>query len=282
MMHGKLWMGVFMVVGFGGAGVPSCFAELPSLSEKKWLGYFIGFENKKFGYGFTVQGKSLIKVTGMKGVPLSRKLAIQVDFVVEEILPNGKTYVRPILPESLESSQPAGNEPKNVAIRGKVKGDASFEVTVDEGHGSISLAGRLVNKGTLVKNPVRFSIQMKFPNAYPYAKRDGDKERKEAFEEKIRNDRMSVTWTDGKRIKQTTGKVVDASSGEVNGPGISALQVEFGSYAGKKIGCLASANSVMTLSSEKAGPLHDGFVLTWVSDSAKDPLGLARLSFDVK
>jgi hypothetical protein len=39
---------------------------------------------------------------------------------------------------------------------------------------------------------------------------------------------------------------------------------------------------VITLSNRQVGPLHDGFVLTWVSDPAKDPDGLARLSFDVK
>ena len=271
-----------MIIGFCGLGLSSASAGLPSLNEKRWLGYFIGFQNKKFGYGFTVYGKSSIKFVGLKGEPLTPKLAIQVDFMIEEILPSGKSCVRLILPESLVSSQPAGKSPKNVVIRGKVKGDASFEVAVHEDHGLISLGGRLVDKGKLVKNPLRFSIRMKFPKAYSSTKNDRDKKKQEVFEEKTRKDRMSITWTDGKHIKQATDQPVDASSKEISGPGISALQVEFSSFAGKKIECVASANSVIALSNGRAGPLHDGFVLTWVSDSAKDPQGLARLSFDVR
>jgi hypothetical protein len=282
MIQEKLKMIFCVATCIAGVGTLPVTAELPSLGEKKWLGHFIGFENKKFSYGFTVQGKSLIKVVGMKGEPLMAKLAIQVDFVLEEILPNGKMSVRPIIPESLESSQPAGNDPKNLVIRGKVKGDATFEVSVNEDHGLVSLGGHLVDKGALVKNPIRFSIHVKFPNAYPYTKRDGDKKRKDAFEEKIRNDRMSITWTDGKRINQATDKSIDASSKDVNGPGISALQVEFSSYAGKKIDCVASVNSTILLSSEQAAPLHDGFLLTWITDPVKDPEGQAKLSLGVR
>ena len=282
MSYENLRLGALVVALVGVVGIPSAVAELPTLGEKKWLGHFIGFENKKFGYGFMVQGKSFIKVVGSDGEPLTRKLAVQVEFLVEEILPDGKPCVRQLLPESLESLQPAGKEPKNVVIRGKVKGDTRFEISVDEHRGVISLGGRLLDKGPKGKNPVRFSIRMKFPNAYPYAKRSGDKQREEAFEEKIRNDRMSVTWTDGKRVKQATDQVIDAGSEGINGPGISALQVEFSSYAGKKIGCVASVNSVMMLSGKQAGPLHDGFVLTWTADPVKDVNGLARLSFDVR
>lgn len=263
-------------------GIPSALAELPTLTEKKWLGHFIGFENNKFSYGLTVRGRSLIKVAGTKEKPLSRKLAIQVDCVVEEILPSGKLYLHPILPESLECSQPAGTHIDKVVIRGKVKGDTRFELSIDENQGVISLGGRLVDQGPKVKNPVRFSLQVKFPNAYPYAKRSGDKKQQEAFEKKIRNDRMSVTWTDGKRIKPATDQGIDATSKDLNGPGISALQTEFSAYLGKKVGCVASVNSVCSLSNERAGPLHDGFVLTWVPDPVKDPHGAARLSFEVK
>ena len=275
-------IGVLIGIWIGGVGVFPLSAELPTLGEKKWLGHFIGFENKKFSYGFTVQGKSFFKVVGAKDQPLSAKLAVQVDFVVQEILPSGKTYERLILPQSLQSSQPAGNHPKNVIIRGKVKGDASFEISVDEDRGVISLGGHLIDKGTLVNNPVRFLIRVKFPNAYPYTKRDGDKERKEAFKEKIKNDRLWLTWTDGKRVKPATDKVLDVCSKDINGPGISGLQIEFGPYDGKKIECVASANSVIALSSRQAGPLHDGFVVNWVMDSTKDPAGQARLNISVR
>jgi hypothetical protein len=282
MIGGNLRIVVLAASLIGGAGIQPVSAELPGLGEKKWLGHFIGFENKKFEYGFTVQGRSLIRVIGAKDVPVIQKLAIQVDFLVEEILPDGKTYVRFIVPESLESAQAAGNDPKNVVIRGKVKGDAAFEVSVNEDHGVISLGGRLVDRGTLVKNPVRFSIRVKFPNAYPYAKKGGDRKEAKAFAEVTKNDRIQLTWTDGKRVKLPTDKPADGGSKEVNGPGIASAQIEFSPYDRKKVECTASENSLLTLSTEQAAPLHDGFSLTWVADPAKDPEGRARLSLDVK
>lgn len=266
----------------GLGGILPASAELPGLSEKEWLGYFVGFENKKFQFGITSQGKTRIKVIGKKGEPVSQKLTIPVEFLVEEIMPNGKATVLAVLPESLESAQPATAKPQNLAIKGKVKGDASFEVFVNEDRGMISLGGRLVDPGTLTKNPLRFSIRLKFPDAYPYGRAAGDKKKEKAFEDKIKNDRLQLTWADGKRLKQDTDKAVDAGSKEINGPGITALEVEFSTYDEKKFDLTASPSSLIALSGAQAAPLNEGFTVTWMADPVKDPEAKARLGIEMK
>ncbi len=266
----------------GLAGISPVSAQLPGLEEKEWLGYFVGFQNKKYQFTITSQGKAAIRVMGKKGEPLAQKLTIPVEFLVEEILPDGKASVRNLKPESLESAQPATNKPQLIVIRGKVTGEASFEAFVNEDRGVISLGGRLLEPGTLTKNPLRFSIRVKFPDAYPSAKAAGDKKEEKELKEKLKNDRLQLSWTDGTRVKPPTDKTVDAGSKEINGPGIAAMQVEFSAYDEKKCDFTASPGSTMTLSGSPAAPLHEGFTVTWKTDPAKDPEGKARLSFEVK
>jgi hypothetical protein len=171
------------------------------------------------------------------------------------------------------------------------------------------MGGRVVEPGSL-KNPLRFSIRAKFPNAYPKAeieeekddskemtkeekraerkaKREAEKEKgkdkkKADDSEKIAEDRIDMKWTDGTRLKQTFEKKVDASSKELNGPGIAGAEVEIGAYQGRKFLFLASPNSSMSLSNDNPAPLFKGFTINWVPDAAKDKDGKARLSFEVK
>lgn len=275
-------LGLWAVGCLGLTGISPVSAELPGLEEKDWLGYFVGFQNKKFQFAITSQGKAAIKVIGKKGEPLAKKLTIPVEFLVEEIRPDGKASVRNLMPETLESAQPATLKPQQIVIRGKVTGEASFEVFVNEDRGVISMGGRLLDPGTLTKNPLRFSIRLKFPDAYPSAKAAGDKKEEKELKKKLKNDRLQLSWTDGTRVRQPTDKAVDAGSKEINGPGIAAMQVEFSSYDEKKFEFTASPSSTMTLAGGPAAPLHQGFTLTWLADAAKDPEGKARLSFEVK
>ena len=282
-----MWVGNHKL-GMGTAGLlglaciaPVC-AELPSLEEKEWLGYFVGFQNKKFQFAITSQGKATIKVLGKKGKPLAQKLTIPVEFLVEEIRADGKISVKYLKPETLESAQPATRKPQQISIRGKVMGEASFEVSINEDHGVISLGGRLLNPGTLTKNPLRFSIHLKFPDAYPNDSATGNRKDEKELKEKTKNDRLQMIWTDGTRVRHPTDKAIDAGAKEINGPGIAGMQIEFGSYEEKKFEFTASEGSSISLSGTQSAPLHDGFMLTWKANPEKDSENKARLTIEVK
>lgn len=275
-------LGLWVAGLLGVAEISPVSAELPGLEAEEWLGYFVGFQNRKFQFAISSHGKAAIKVMGKKGESLAKKLTIPVEFLVEEIRPDGKPSVKNLMPETLESAQPATLKPQQIVIRGKVTGGASFEVFVNEDRGVISLGGRLLDPGTLTKNPLRFSIRVKFPAAYPNATATGDKKDEKELKEKSKNDRLQLSWTDGTRVRQPTDQAVAAGSKEINGPGIAAMQVEFSSYDEKKFEFAASPSSKMTLSGGPAAPLHQGFTVTWLVDPAKDPEGKARLSFEVK
>ena len=258
----------------------SASAQLPALNDPPWLGYNAVYANKRFQFGVTSLGKISLTPIGDKGAPVSHALAIGLEIAIEETLPTGKVVVKNLQSATLESSQPATDKLEKTVIRGKVTGDASFETQIEQDRGMILMSGRLVDPGT-IKNPLRFTIHAKFPTAYPYDE-PKDKKAEKAFEKKIEGDRIDLKWTDGKRKKQNLIDSVTAASPEINGPGIAAAQIEMVAYKGKKFVFTASENSSMNLAAENTGPLHKGFSIIWVPDTAKDKDGKARFSFDVK
>ncbi len=256
-------------------------AALPTMTEKEWLGYFVGIKNRAFQFAFTAEGKATIRPIGRKGEFVSSKLTIPVSFKVLETMPDGKVVSRQIVPESLESAQSATDKPENVVIKGKVTGDAGFEIFVHAERGGISLGGRLLEPGTL-KNPLQFAIDVRIPDVYADAKDARDKKSEKALEEKMKKDRLQLIWTDKKRVKPSLTEKIDVSSKEVSGPGIAAVQLELSAYDEKKFEFTASENSLIALEHKPPATLNEGFSMSWTANSGKDPEGKARLNIEIK
>lgn len=277
----RLLTGVIVVLLFSAWGIHPAGAELPPLDKPPWLGYFAVLANRHYHFGLTNRGKITLAPLSDNGKALAKTMEIPVEILVEEILPNGKTSAKQLKPESLTSEQPATDKLEKVVIRGKVTGDASFEVTLEHLRDTISLGGRLLSPGPLSKNPLRFSLRVKFPSAYPKEMLT-DKKDSKLFAKKIAADHLTLTWTDGKRKKQTFDQTLDASLKDLNGPGIASAEIVTSAYKGSKILVSAAPNSVLALSHPKTAPLHEGFALHWLPDAAKDPDGKARLSLQVR
>ena len=266
-------------------GISPASAELQILKEQPWLGYHSGYADKKYKIGLAGDGKITLTIIGEKAAPVSELSAITIVVCVAEVLPDGKTVMRQMKPESLESAQAPTDQLEKTVITGKVAGDAVFEFTLEQIRGVISMGGRLIDPGTLVKNPLHFTVSVKFPSVYSYdLKGDklNDKKELKAFEKKVENDHIDMKWTDGKRKKQTFEEAVDAGSADINGPGISGAEIDVGAYKGKKFLIMASGNSAMKLWNPKAAPLHEGFSIHWQPDSALDKEGKSRITIDVR
>lgn len=259
------------------AGISPLQAELPSLSDTEWITYFVGFQNRKLRFGITGKGHGILQIIGKKGQPLSQRLSMPVDFMVEETRPDGTKALLPLLPDTLESAKPAAKEIKDLTFRGKVKGDAEVEIFLTEERGGLSFGGRILSPG-IVKNPLRCVIVVKIPDAYHDAKKTGDKKIEKAFADKIKNDRVTVTTAAGKRMKYDTDKAPTKPMEDA----LSAVETEFGSYEDQKVVAAAGANSSLKLVAPPASPLNGGFQIQWSADPAKDPDGKSRLRVEVK
>ncbi len=252
------------------------------MNDEKWLGLFLGFENKNLRFQFDSKGESQIKLYKKKGEFHREDLTISIDYQIEELMPDGKLVSKKIMADSLESSQPATTKPKDVIIKGKVTGDAAFEIFVTEDRGTISLGGRVTDHGRLTKNPLRFSIQVNFPNAYPDSHSITDDKKLKEFENDISKDRLQLIFTDGKRLRTKTSETIDPNSKEIREAQISAAQLEYASYKGHKFSIAALPNSSMVLKTTPMKPLFAGLKFTWTADPVKDPEGKSRFTFDVK
>lgn len=324
MKNPRLPAGFLASVLFSAAAIQSACAQLPSLNEPPWLGYYSVFASKRYQFTIAADGNISLVPANEKGDPVAKTLAIPIDILIQEMMPDGKPVWKQVNAQSLASTQPATDKLAKTVITGKVTGDAAFEATIEQARGAISIGGRITDPGTLTKNPIRFSIRVKFPNAYPKAvveekKEDSKEKTKEEIREekraerkakreaedkkdakkgdkktdkkeggdaevlkKIEKDRIDMKWTDGTRKKLSLIDEVDATSKDINGPGIAGAEIEIGAYQGRKFLFIASPNSAMTLANDKTEPLFQGFWLNWTPDPAKDKEGKARLTFEAK
>ena len=270
-----------LVVATLALGGGSALAELPSMGERPWMGYFLGTKTRDFSFGLTSQGAGVIIPMGKGDKECSMQLRVPVTFLIEEVLPDGRTIVKKILPETLESKDLATAKPGKTSVRGKVTGGASFEAFLEVERGTIAVGGRLLDPGTLTKNPLRFGVRATFPDSYP-SKQTPEKDAAKALAKKLENDRYAVLWTDGKRAKFNGADKLESDPKKINGPGIANIQVEVAAYQGKTFEFTASEHSEIALSTRLAQPFSKGFMVNWYPDAAADPEAKTRLKFTVK
>lgn len=276
------WLAVAGFVFAANAMLPRAEAQLGTLNEKPWLGYFAAYADKRLQITMDSKGAITLAPINDKGTPVSSKIAIDIEAGIEEVAPDGKVVLRRIKPESLTSPESPNDDFEKFTVRGKVTGDAAFELHMEQDRGTIAIGGRVTDPGTLTKLPIRFVVRVKFPDVYPYEK-VANKQHDKTFLKKIEDDRLELKWTDGKRVKQDFEPMVEAASKDLNGPGIAAAQVEVASYKDRRVQFIASPGSSMGLWNAKTAPLHEGFTLSWLPpDATKDPKGEARLSIEVR
>jgi hypothetical protein len=274
-------LGIWVVAAIGGM-VPAA-AELPSLmGENRWLGYFVGYENRRCSLAIAAnKGQIVLRPIGKNGKAPAQRVFVAFDCQILESMPDGSTKEHRLIPASLESGQEATQEPKNLTIRGKVKGGAGFEFTLHEDSGKFSLGGRVLDAGSIT-NPLRFSVRAKIQNGYPSQKMDPDKQRQKVIEDKMKRDRILVTLADGKRLRPSTSEVGAAGAVGLDGALATAVQVEFSSWLDNRLQLEATGGSTMRMEVSGGNPLWKGFSLVWSADPKKDPQSKATLEIEMK
>jgi len=266
---------------FAASGLETATAELPSLGVQPWFGYYAIFANKRIQFAMASAGKISILPVPEKGPALAENFRIPIEIFLEQVQAGGTATPMSIVPESLNSSQPASDKLEKAVIHGKTSGDVSFELVLEQVHGIISISGHVLDSGTLPKNSIRLGARMIVPFYYRQEKPLEGKEEK-AFQKKIANDHLELKTVDGKHKKQLFAAEVDASSKSFNEPAISEVKFEVPSvYGTRKIEIVAAPTTSITFKNEKT-QLWKGFTMTWVTDPIKDPEGKARLTIEGK
>lgn len=259
----------------------TALAELPSLAAKEAMGRFAISANSKYNFHIECRGRFELLPEGGRKKKVQETSAIFIEPIIEEVLPDGSFNTRAINYGSLESNDPATDDLEKTTIRGKANGDISFEMTTEVVQGTIFFNGKVTNPGPTIKNPLRFAIRIKIPSLYQRLNIRGP-EQEEEFKETLEDDKVSIRWTDGERLKKNFQKNIDASSEEINGPGITSVEIDSAAYAGKKVTITAATNSSLKMSNSASEPLHKGFQLMWTTDPAKDKDHKTQIAIEVR
>lgn len=272
----------------------SAFAQLPSLNDPPWLGYFAAHGGNRYNFAVTAMGEMVLIPVGTKG-PVNNKLGIEIQALILETV-SGNPSPKRLIPDTLETTDTPTDKFEKSVYRCKVSGGATIEVTMEQSRGMIFIGGRVLDPGT-IKNPASIALSVKIPNLYPHekapAKDDDEKsskaEEREAskkekdFLKKIEKDSLTLKWADDKRKKFDLSETLDAITKEGTLTNVVELKLESAAYQGREAQITASPNSTLTIvAGSNPAPLYKGFTLQWTPDTAKDPDGKARLALVVR
>lgn len=252
----------------------SASAQLPTLSEKPWLGHFVGYECREYRFGIKETGVMGLEVFSSKGAAMGFDKTVIIAVEVVENNGTAKTIRRP-LSDSFTTSDPASDEPEKVTLKGKVGGNAEFELVIEFDKEQMKFGARITNPGTL-KNPT-LQIRSRFQKVYHRTPED-------KLEEMTEKDRIDIVTLDKKREKIKAFEPIDLASEKVSGKGLSNLRVEMKAYEGKRFEYAIEGPGRIVLGNPgdvATAPMH-GFSVIWQADAAKDPEGKARFVMQVK
>jgi len=257
---------VFLTAG----GVLSA-GELPQLVEKPWLGWFVGVEGRHFNFGVKDDGEAVLIPINDHDEPVSPRHWIEIEPVIEEILPSGRVRTKQHQDDGWETATAPTAALENVSYRGTVTDGARFEAHFEVDGSEIRGGGRLLDKGGLTEHPVRFAIRVKIPNVYVYV---DDEER---LEELAGDDRIRMERADGERLRFDGTDVVWAEK-EHSGPGIRTARIDLTGYDGAKADLDSGEAGLFEFWNGSKRELHKGFTLGWKPDPEKNPDGEARFT----
>jgi hypothetical protein len=251
------------------------WGQLPSLNEKPWLGHFAGYERRDFQIGVTAAGQIELQIKKDNGGVLGVGRVIYIRPEICE-MSNGRLVVKQPVIESLSSPDQPTVQPKKTTFRGKVTGNAEFEITLEFDDDEIHVGGRLLNKGELT-NPVHFQIRVRYGDVYRYTSA-------EKLENESSRDRIETLDLDKKKGKIKFFDSIDLASEKINGKGLSAVEIEMKGLNNVKFQYEAQGASAMRLENNDglaSAPLN-GFSVIWRADETKDTDHKARLYLQLK
>lgn len=273
-------------------------AQLPTHSEGPQLGYFASYRDNRFDFGISAKGSMRLLPADSSRKPgpfLSGRYLMEILPLVMETRTDGKTGLRRIDPQSLESAEDITDKLEKTTIRGKVSGGASIEVDVEQNRGNLLMGGKLLDPGPL-KTPLRFGIQIKVPNLMTTgdqqalsklskAKEDDRKAQRELRDlmRKFRDDRVIIRWSDDKQETFKLADEIDAEAKTVNGAGIEELRLESARYRNRRVTFTAQTGTTLVLTPTRPGTLLAGFTLMWSPAEVVDESAPAkRLAISVR
>lgn len=171
--------------------------ELPVLTDKPFLGAWIGYENQNFDFAINADGRAKLFVKQRQAGEVARISpfhTIDIDYSVQEKV--GENWVnRTIEENAFETDLEASAEVEKVEFVATFKGGTKVKVNhVFDGE---EILTRIAQVSTESENELRVGIKVAFPNLYRLREERTERELKEEFD----GDEIRATRIDNKRFK---------------------------------------------------------------------------------
>ena len=294
MMIGRRWCVLGMVFGLGWfGGLVGAYGQLPTLNEAPWYGFFVGHKGSRGVFGITGEGVMNYNHSETL-VNVNSGYFHRIFPGVEEATADGEIVLRRLVPESLETTDEPTTSPDTVTYRGEVRGGAKIEVVVEFGRRDVSIGGRIVEPAPSGL-PARFVLHVQAPPFYlgyneRKTRREGTPQERAQLERRDAQQRATAAREnlvlrrlDGSRVRQSILGEVDLSSGDFNGDGFNALDVDLDALRGRKISITTTENSRMMFSNEGSQEIFkNSYFFTWHEDPAQRNSGRGRLVFGTR
>ena len=243
--------------------------ELLSLEGNEWLGFWVGYETRKFDFAVGCDGTSqfMMKQRGKKGierVSLYRKFL--VTYNLEERSDSKKWRKRTMLTDSFETDQTSSLDAEKFNYSVDYKGGG--RVAVDHEIDGREVKIKIENLTEESKAEQRVGVTFKVPETY----RNLSSFTEQEIVKKMRGDEVGFVTTSGKKIKLALSDIVELSEEEFAKEGVSKFYINSKALGGKTLSLsLDSKDSgEFVFGQPRKRGLYKGFTITWYpKDSTK-------------
>lgn len=252
-------------------------ANLPELSEQRWVGSWIGHEENRFEYSIEAKsGRARLfpKVRGKEGyAPVGIHDKFDIYFILEE-MKDGKWTRLKMEPDGFETGQAASADVKACEFVATYAGGSKARIRHRFERNKIVLSTALEHKAA--EHPVRVGVLILTPAIYQvenYKKVPDEKE----IERMMKDDEIRAVRTDGKSFKFELHEQVVLSDEKLLGAGATEFSIKTKRYGGDPIGFTAARKNGGKIEFRQNKRLYQMFAATWYPPEGKAPANGAEL-----
>lgn len=246
--------------------------ELPMLTEKPWLGTYLGYRDRGFDFSFNVKGGGQLFLMESKN-RTNAKSYFKVSYILEEEVKSGKWVRRQMQRDGFTYTHEPSFELEESIITASYTGDTKVAIKHEFERGTVKIRAKIVEKTT--ENPLRFNVEVSVPEFW----KNRDKNRpnpteKQVEEEFDKRDAINdahmrvVKLSDGKRVKFDFWEDLKLVE-EIGAEGASEVYVDGDDqFGGRRVTIQTGNSDLIPLIATNRGKLYSGITVSWAAPEA--------------
>lgn len=243
--------------------------ELPFMTDKTWLGIYLGWRDRGFDYVFDSEGRGqLFLLEG--GERTDSKSYFRVRYILEEKMKKGNWVKRQMVEDGFTYSHEPSVELEESIVTATYTGDSKVAIKHEFERGKVTIRAKLMEIKT--ENPLRYRIEIAVPDVWKNYEDSklSEKEVEEKFDNsrKVKDAHLRVVRaSDGKRVKFDFWQDIKLMDEDVVGPaGAKEVLIDGDEkFGGRRVTVKTGDFESVPLILENKAELYSGVTLSWIS-----------------